>query len=157
MKKDSFKNFMSLALKEAEKAFHKNEIPVGAILVDRINGKIVSKAHNITKSGYGSIDHSEIIAIRKFYNKYQNIKYLTEYDMYITMEPCPMCLHAILLSRIKNVYIGTRNTKYIDYYEKNAEWIKLCNPNANFYYGIMEENCEEIIKKFFCLKRKDIG
>lgn len=101
-------NFMNEALKEAKKAYKKEEIPVGAVIVK--NGKIISKAHNLKETKKRTTSHAEIIAINKANKKLKNWR-LNDCEMYVTLEPCPMCAGAIILSRIKKIYIGTMDGK----------------------------------------------
>lgn len=90
--------FMEEALKEAKKAYKKLEIPVGAVIVK--DGKIIAKAHNLKETKNSSISHAEILAIEKA-NKKLNAWRLENCEMYITLEPCMMCMGAIINSRIK--------------------------------------------------------
>ncbi len=100
--------FMKAALKEAKKAYIKKEIPVGAVIVK--NGKIISRAHNLKESKCSSISHAEILAIEKA-NKKLGAWRLENCEMYITLEPCMMCMGAIINARIKKIYIGTLDPK----------------------------------------------
>ena len=100
--------FMKEALKEAQKAYDKLEIPVGAVIVK--NGKIISRAHNLKETKQTAIAHAEILAIQKANKKLNNWR-LADCDIYVTLEPCDMCMGAILSSRIKNIYIGTLDPK----------------------------------------------
>ena len=100
--------FMNEALKEARKAYEKLEIPVGAVIVK--NGKIISRAHNLKETKQTATAHAEILAIQKANKKLNNWR-LIDCDMYVTLEPCSMCMGAIVSSRIKNIYIGTLDQK----------------------------------------------
>ena len=108
IKMNSKEIFMKEALKEAKKAYKKEEIPVGAIIVK--DGKIVSRAHNLKESKNSSTAHAEILAIEKA-NKKLKAWRLENCEMYITLEPCMMCMGAIINSRIKKIYIGTMDPK----------------------------------------------
>ena len=92
--------YMELALKEAKKAYDSNEVPVGAIIVR--NGKILAKAFNMKEKKKCSLEHAELIAIKKACGKIGNWR-LIDSTMYVTLEPCPMCASAIKQSRIKRV------------------------------------------------------
>ena len=143
--------FMNEALKEAKKAYKKEEIPVGAVLVKE--GKIISKAHNLKESKRSSISHAEILAIQKA-NKKLNAWRLEDCEMYITLEPCMMCMGAIINARIKKIYIGTLDPKTgactsvinIDKYKFNHV--------VEIETGIQKEQCEYILKEFFTMLRK---
>ena len=144
--------FMEEALKEAYKAYEKNEIPIGAVIVK--DDKIIAKAHNLTETLKDPTAHAEILAIKIASEKLGGWR-LIGCDLYVTMEPCIMCSGAIVNSRIKNVIIGTKHIKneYIqkesifklDYYSYN---------NVKVIFGICEEECSYILKKFFKNLRK---
>ena len=139
--------FMQVALKEAKKAYKKLEIPVGAVIVK--NGEIIAKAHNIKEEKKDTTKHAEIIAIQKASKKLESWR-LNDCELYVTLEPCPMCAGAIIQSRIKKVYIGTLDEKtgacgsvlnlFKDY---------KFNHNVEVEYEILKNECEEILKKFF--------
>ena len=138
--------FMQVALKEAKKAYKKLEIPVGAVIVK--NGEIIAKAHNIKEEKKDTTKHAEIIAIQKASKKLESWR-LNDCELYVTLEPCPMCAGAIIQSRIKKVYIGTLDEKtgacgsvlnlFKDY---------KFNHNVEVEYGILKNECEEILKNF---------
>ena len=143
--------FMKEALKEAQKAYDKLEIPVGAVIVK--NGKIISREHNLKETKQTAIAHAEILAIQKANKKLNNWR-LADCDIYVTLEPCDMCMGAILSSRIKNIYIGTLDPKKkekIDINRYKEEYA------TNIEYGIMQEKSEEILKNFFKDLRKSGG
>lgn len=142
---------MKEALKEAQKAYDKLEIPVGAVIVK--NGKIISRAHNLKETKQTATAHAEILAIQKANKKLNNWR-LVDCDIYVTLEPCDMCMGAILSSRIKNIYIGTLDPKKkekIDINKYKEEY------DTNIEYGIMQEKSEEILKNFFKDLRKSGG
>ena len=95
---------LSLALEEAEKAREKGEVPVGAVIVK--NGEIIARAHNLKETLKDPTAHAEILAIREACNKLNNWR-LHGCEMYVTLEPCPMCAGAILQSRLSKIYIRT--------------------------------------------------
>jgi len=97
-------DFIIEALKEAKKAEAMNEVPVGAVIVK--NGKIIAAAHNITETLKDPTAHAEIIAIKRAASYLKNWR-LNGCELYVTLEPCPMCAGAILQSRISKIYIGT--------------------------------------------------
>lgn len=144
-------NFMKEALKEAKKAYNKKEIPVGAVIVK--DGKIIARAHNLTESKKSALAHAEILAINKANKKLKSWR-LLDCEMYVTLEPCTMCMGAIILSRIKRIYIGTADEKtgacgsFIDL-QKNKY-----NHLVEVEIGILKEKCEYILKDFFKNLRK---
>ena len=99
--------FMKEALIEAEKSLAFDEVPVGAVIVR--NEKILARAHNLKNKSNSSLAHAEILAINKASKKIQNWR-LNDCDIYVTLEPCPMCASAIKQSRIKNIYYGVEST-----------------------------------------------
>ena len=138
---------MKEALKEAQKAYNKLEIPVGAVIVK--DGKIISKAHNIKEEKQDTTKHAEIIAIQKASKKLETWR-LNDCEMYVTLEPCSMCAGAIIQSRIKKVYIGTMD-------EKTGACGSVLNLFKDFKFnhtveletGILQEDCEKLLKDFF--------
>lgn len=144
--------YMKQALKEAEKAYQKLEVPVGAIIVK--NGKIIARAHNQKETKMDTTKHAEILAIQKASKKLQSWR-LIDCEMYITLEPCSMCAGAIINSRIKKIYIGTMDDKTgaagskLDLFEDYT-----FNHKVEVEKNIMKEECEEILKKFFKELRK---
>ncbi len=144
--------FMKEAIKQARKAFEKDEVPIGAVIVK--DGKIISRAYNKREIDMKATAHSEIIAIEKACKELNNWR-LNDCDLYVTLEPCPMCAGAILNSRIKNLYFGAfdeksgavvSNLNMLDY--------EFCNHKTNYESGIMEEECSALIKEFFKKLRK---
>lgn len=134
---------MNIALKEANKAYRKGEIPIGAVIVK--NGKIIAKAHNLKESSNLSTAHAEILVIKKASKKLKNWR-LNDCHLYVTVEPCMMCSGAIIQSRISTVFFGTFNINYgySTVLEKNG--VKVVK-------GICELECKKIIQEFFIKKR----
>ena len=144
--------FMKEALKEAEKALKKEEVPVGAIIVK--NDKIIARAYNLKESKKNSIKHAEIIAIEKACKKLKAWR-LEDCEMYVTLEPCPMCAGALINSRIKKIYIGTEDSK------TGACGSKLnllndfeFNHKVECERNILKDESEKILKDFFKYLRK---
>lgn len=139
--------FMKEALKEAEKAYKKLEVPVGAIIVK--DGKIIARAHNQKETKTDTTKHAEILAIQKASKKLNSWR-LIDCEMYVTLEPCTMCAGAIINSRIKKVYIGAMD-------EKTGAVGSVLNLFEDYKFnhkpesetGILKEECEDILKKFF--------
>lgn len=135
--------YMELAIKEAQKT--KDDIPVGAVIVK--DGKIVASAFNTKEEDNDVTSHAEILALRKA-SKLLGDWRLEDCDMYVTLEPCPMCAWAILQSRVKNLYFGSYNTQYGAFFS-SVDLRKLSNSKINIYGGIMEDECDKIIEDFF--------
>ena len=132
--------YIELIIKEAEKAYKKGEVPVGAIIVK--NGKVISKAHNTIEKEQNPIKHAEIKAIEKATRKLKNWR-LNDCELYVTLEPCEMCRGAIFLSRIKKTYY-ILSRKDI----KNNNDIRLEKLNIN------EKEYLNMLQDFFKKKRK---
>ena len=138
---------MKEALKEAGKAYKKMEIPVGAVIVK--NGEIIARAHNIKETQKDTTKHAEILAIQRASRRLKAWR-LEDCEMYVTLEPCTMCAGALINSRIKKVYIGTKDPKtgacgsilniFKDFTFNHA---------IEYEIGVMQEECEKILKDFF--------
>ena len=143
---DIKEKFMHEALKEATKALKKDEVPIGAVIVK--DDKIIARGHNLRETKQNSLCHAEIIAISKACRKLGNFR-LEDCDLYVTVEPCPMCAGAIIQSRIKNVYYGTPDNKY-GAVDSVYNIFKIeSNHKVNSECGILKEECSTIIKDFF--------
>ena len=132
--------YMNIALSLAKKAYNKNEVPVGAIIVK--NNKIISKAYNKKESKHNPIYHAELIAISKACKKLKTW-HLDNCILYTTLEPCMMCSGAIEQSRIKKIIYGTEN--YNCGYISKLSTISTENLN--------NKECNLLLKKFFKSKR----
>ena len=144
--------FMKLALIEAKKAAEKGEIPIGAVIVK--NGEVISKAHNLRETKKNAICHAEITAIERACKKLSGWR-LSGCDIYVTLEPCHMCMGAIIQSKIKNVYFGAYDKKCGAAFSIDEVWKndKLCH-KIECTGGIMADECSEIIKNFFTELRR---
>lgn len=144
--------FMKEALKEAKKAYEKDEVPVGAVIVK--DGKIIARAHNLKETKLDTTCHAEILAIKKASRKLNSWR-LENCEMYVTLEPCSMCAGALIQSRIKKVYIGT-----MDY--KTGACGSVFNLLEDYTFnhkvecetGILSKECEKILQDFFKELRK---
>ena len=144
--------YMNQALKEAEKAYQKLEVPVGAVIVK--DGKIIARAHNQKETKMDTTKHAEILAIQKASKKLKSWR-LIDCEMYVTLEPCTMCAGAIIHSRIKKVYIGAMDEKtgavgsVLNLFEDYK-----FNHKPEVEKGILKEDCESLLKQFFKELRK---
>ena len=144
--------FMKEALREAKKAYEKLEVPVGAVIVK--DGKIIARAHNLKETKTDTTKHAEILAIQKASKKLESWR-LLDCEMYITLEPCSMCAGAIINSRIKKIYIGALDEKtgaagsVLNLFEDYK-----FNHQVEVEKGVMQEDCEFILKNFFKMLRK---
>lgn len=144
--------YMLAALQEAEKAALTGEVPVGAVIVR--NGEIIAKAHNKTESESNPLCHCELIALNEAIKKLST-KRLCDCTLYVTLEPCPMCMGAILHAKLGKVVFGAYdertgslgskiNLTDIDYFQK-----------PQTIGGYMEKECSELLTKFFVCLRKN--
>ena len=139
--------YMTLALKEAEKAFFEDEVPVGAVIVK--DNKVLAMAHNEKEKRKCSIFHAEMLAIEEACKKNNNWR-LEDCDMYITLNPCPMCASAIKQSRIKNVYSALNNSDInnLKLIEKIFSTDSV-NSSVNFITNCETKYSQDLLKKFF--------
>ncbi len=139
--------FMKEALKEAQKAFDADEVPVGAIVV--CNNKIIARAHNLTERLNDVTAHAEMQAITAAAN-FLNGKYLNECTMYVTLEPCVMCAGAIAWAQLGTLVYGALDTKR-GFSLLNKE--NILHPKTIVKSGVLEEEGATLIKSFFKNKR----
>ena len=123
----------------------KKEIPVGAVIVK--NGEIIAFAHNQKEEKQDATAHAEILALQSAQTGLKRWR-LNDCDMYVTLEPCPMCASAIIQAGIKNLYFGSYNTQY-GALGSALDLRKVHNSKMNVYGGILEDACDEILKDFF--------
>lgn len=144
--------FMRQALKQAQKAKEKDEVPIGAVIV--LDGKVIARAHNLMEKTQLATAHAEINAINKACKKLNSWR-LDGAELYVTIEPCAMCAGAITNARIKKVYFGAYEQKSGC---ANSKFPILSESGLNhvteFEGGILEKECAEIIKNYFKGKRK---
>ena len=144
--------YMDLAFKEAKKAFQQNEVPIGAILVK--NDEIIAKSHNNKEKKQCCLAHAELNVIKKASKKLKNWR-LEDCDLYVTLDPCPMCASAIKQARIKNVFSACSNSD-----KGNFELISTIfmsdstNNSVNFVNNLAENESKTLLNEFFELKRR---
>ncbi|MBC1503200.1 nucleoside deaminase [Listeria booriae] len=139
--------YMREALQEAEKAREKGEVPIGAVIV--LNGEIIGRAHNLRETTNNAITHAEILAIQDACHN-QNAWRLEGAELYVTLEPCPMCSGAILLSRIETVCYGAADPKAGTAGTlMNLLQDSRFNHECNVESGILAEECGAILTNFF--------
>jgi tRNA(adenine34) deaminase len=138
--------FMKKALQEAEMAFEKDEIPVGALIV--IDNKIIARGQNLTEMLHDVTAHAEMQAITAAAN-FLGGKYLTGCTLYVTLEPCQMCAGALYWSQISKIVFGAR--------DENRGFITMgtkLHPKTTVVSGIMANEASELMKRFFAKRRK---
>lgn len=140
--------YMKIAIEEAIKALEKDEVPVGAVIVN--SGKIIARAHNLTETLKDPTAHAEMQAITAAAN-FLGRKYLTGCTVYVTVEPCPMCAGALAWSQAETLVYGTPDEK--KGFTKISPY--LLHPKTTIRKGILENDCKELITGFFKNKRKN--
>lgn len=137
--------FMKSALKCAEKALAEGEVPIGAVVV--LDGKVIARGHNRRTKMQIATAHAEIEAIEKACKKLKSWR-IPDCELYVTLEPCPMCMGAVLNSRIKKVYFGAPEDKGRSLTRELAT-ANLLNHTVEVEGGVMEAECREILSRFF--------
>jgi tRNA(adenine34) deaminase len=137
--------FMKKALHEAEEAFEKGEIPVGAVVV--INGRIIARSHNLTELLNDVTAHAEMQAITAAAN-FLGGKYLTNCTLYVTLEPCQMCAGALYWSQISKIVYGASDD------QRGFKTLgTTLHPKTEVISGVLAEEASELLKRFFIEKR----
>ncbi|HEY2726180.1 MAG TPA: nucleoside deaminase [Parafilimonas sp.] len=151
--------YMQQALREAEKAFEEDEIPIGAVIV--INQKIIARAYNMTEQLNDSTAHAEILALTSAYN-FLGSKYLPDATLYVTVEPCLMCAGAMYWSKLSRVVWGADDEKngFKRFFSLpsplNGEGLGVSfpfHPKTKITTGILKDECAALMKTFFQNKR----
>ncbi|MHC1706441.1 MAG: nucleoside deaminase [Bacteroidales bacterium] len=139
--------FMKEALKEAEIAFSKDEIPIGAVIVCK--GRIIARGHNLTEQLTDVTAHAEMQAFTAASN-FLGSKYLEDCTLYVTLEPCVMCAGAAYWTQLSRIVYGCRDEKR----GYSLAGKNLLHPKTTIKGGILETECREILQQFFRMKRK---
>jgi len=138
--------FMKKALQEAETAFEKGEIPVGAIIV--IDNKVIARSHNLTELLNDVTAHAEMQSITAAAN-FLGGKYLKDCTLYVTLEPCQMCAGALYWSQISKIVFGAR--------DEQRGFLTLgtkLHPKTQVNHGVLAQECGDLMRRFFAEKRK---
>jgi len=143
---------MRLALREAEAAFSEDEVPVGAVLV--YDGKVIASGHNRREAKNDPTAHAELIALRRGAAEIANWR-LTGAALYVTKEPCVMCAGAMVNARLTRLVYGCRDNRYgaVASQYHIASDARL-NHRVDIISGILEEECSELLKRFFRMRRQ---
>tara|TARA_R110000868_G_scaffold4155_15_gene25374 strand:- start:8339 stop:8809 length:471 start_codon:yes stop_codon:yes gene_type:complete len=144
---------MRLALELAADAAQNGEVPVGAVLVDGATGDVIASSGNRVETDRDPTAHAEIVVIRKAASLKDDVR-LSECDLYVTLEPCPMCATAISFARIRRVYFGAYDTKGGGV--ENGPRIfdqPTCHHRPDVYGGIGESDAAALLKQFFAARR----
>jgi tRNA(adenine34) deaminase len=137
-------HYMKIALQEANKAFNKDEVPIGAVIV--LKDQIIAKGYNQVEMMKDSTAHAEIIALTSAFN-YLGSKYLPEAILYVTVEPCLMCSGALYWSKLGKIVFGAFDEK--NSYRRVAGNNNPFHPKTEIVGGILEEECGQLMKDFF--------
>lgn len=149
---DYKEKFIKEAIKQAHKAEKNEEIPIGAVIVR--NGKIIARAYNKREKSQIATHHAEILAIEKACKKLKSWR-LDDCEMYVTLEPCPMCAGAICNARLKGVYFGAYEKKSGSVLSKfNILKDSGLNYSGQAQGGLLEDECSALLKNFFKKRRK---
>ena len=138
---------MREALKEAQKAYDQEEVPIGAVVV--LNGEIIGRGHNLREKEQDATLHAEIKAIRQA-NQHLGSWRLEDCELFVTLEPCPMCSGAMILARMKKVVFGAFDPKagtagtFMNLLQDSR-----FNHQVEVEQGVLEEECQEILRSFF--------
>lgn len=145
---------MQLALAEAERAYVLGEVPIGAVILDDV-GAVIASGHNLRETEHDATAHAELIAIRRACHRLGRWR-LTGMTLYVTIEPCPMCAGAIVMSRISRVVYGSTDTKAGACESLfNITGCSALNHQPEMCAGVLTDACSEIIKRFFRERRKN--
>lgn len=144
--------WMKEAVKQAKKAAQKDEVPIGCVIVK--DDQIIARAYNKREMKQCSTAHAEILAIEKACKKLGSWR-LEDCDLYVTLEPCPMCSGAIIQSRIRNVIFGAYDPKGgCMGSNMNINDVRGFNHYPDIEGGILQDECSRLLKEFFKAKRK---
>ncbi len=144
-------DYMKLALDEAKKAYTHDEVPVGAVIV--LGGKVIARAHNRRQKCKDATAHAEILAIRKACKKVKDFR-LINAEMYVTLEPCLMCMGAILNARIKTLYFGASVNKEGALTMSEVVSRAELNHKTEVVGSVLAEECSKLVSQYFKEKRK---
>lgn len=147
------KGYMAQAIKEAKNAAERGEVPVGAVLVDSETGMIVAQGGNRVEELSDPTAHAEVLVIRTAAAQNKTPR-LPQYDLYVTLEPCPLCATAISFARLRRVYFGAYDPKGggIDHGARIFNQ-PTCHHKPEVYGGLNEQDCADLLKDFFRQKR----
>ena len=137
--------FMKLAFQEAQKAFELGEVPIGAVVV--CNNQVIARAHNLTEQLTDVTAHAEMQAITAASN-FLGGKYLKGCSVYVTLEPCTMCGGALYWSQIDKIVFATQDEN-----RGAGRHAGIYHPKTKIEHGVMEQECAELIRTFFAMRR----
>jgi tRNA(adenine34) deaminase len=154
MEKNSLNQFMTMALREAEKAGLEDEVPIGAVLISS-SGQVLAADHNRTRQNNDPTAHAEILVLRRAAQVLNNFR-LPETTLFVTIEPCLMCAGAVIQARVERVVFGTIDPKagaLGSLYDVSKD--QRLNHRFEVVSGVLETDCRELIQQFFKWRRSD--
>ncbi len=149
--------FMELAIQEAQKAYERGEIPVGAVAVDHRLGQVVATASNEMLARKDAVAHAEMQLIKKVLETNGSDRFYEAIDVYVTLEPCPMCAQALAIMRPRRIYFGAYDPKSggVDHGAKIFT-ASSCHFHPEIIGGFYETECQDLLSKFFKKIRHDL-
>lgn len=145
--------FMRLALKQAQLSWKKDEVPIGAVVVK--NGQVIARAHNMRNASHNAVEHAELVAIQRACKVLGDWR-LTGCDLYVTLEPCVMCLGACYNARISNVYFGAYDLSGKGCVQLSEMIGRTLNHELSLCGGVLEKECSDILSEYFKSKRTSV-
>ena len=143
-------HFMKLALKQAQVSRKNDEVPIGAVVVK--DGEVIARAHNTRNASRNAVEHAELVAIERACKNLKDWR-LTGCDLYVTLEPCVMCLGACYNARISNVYFGAYDLSGKGCVQLSEMIGHTLNHELRLCGGVLEKECSEILTEYFKSKR----
>jgi len=146
-------NFMKEALEQAKKAAENQEVPIGALIVNHVTGEVIASSYNQTICQSDPTAHAEILAIREAC-QYYGAQRIPQCDLYVTLEPCPMCASALSFARIRHVYFGATDEKSGGFVSgPNLVAQSALHHKPSFTGGILAEESVTLLRDFFKARR----
>ena len=142
--------FMRLALKQAQVSYKADEVPIGAVVVK--NGVVIARAHNTRNASRNAVEHAELVAIQRACKKLGDWR-LAGCDLYVTLEPCVMCLGACYNARISNVYFGAYDLSGEGCVQLSEMIGHTLNHELSLHGGVLEKECSSLLTEYFKSKR----
>lgn len=143
--------FMRMALKQAQVSYKADEVPIGAVVVK--NGEVIARAHNTRNASKNAVEHAELVAIQRACKKLGDWR-LSGCDLYVTLEPCVMCLGACYNARISNVYFGAYDLSGKGCVQLSEMIGHTLNHELSLHGGVLEKECSAILTDYFKNKRQ---
>lgn len=143
-------HFMRIALKQAQVSYKADEVPIGAVVVK--DGEVIARAHNTRNHSRNAVEHAELVAIERACNKLGDWR-LAGCDLYVTLEPCVMCLGACYNARISNVYFGAYDLSGKGCVQLSEMIGHTLNHELTLRGGVLEKECSELLTNYFKSKR----